>query len=98
MRAIENGAVVIFGHMRLSGGFRCLYPVLETWLEGRTVGEGYQRLMNANLAMAKESPADVLALPEEESGPGRNGVTPGNTLLYVVIGDPALQPFEKLTE
>ncbi|HEX4150401.1 MAG TPA: hypothetical protein VHY20_15495, partial [Pirellulales bacterium] len=47
MRAIENGAVVAHGHMRLNGGFPEVYTVLESWMHGRTVGEAYQRLINA---------------------------------------------------
>ena len=102
MRAIENGALVSFGHMRLSQGFSTLYPVLESWTEGKTVGEAYQRLMNALFRAEKKSRLDeILALdPSDLKQPGENRrspAIPGNRLLYVIIGDPALQPFERLT-
>jgi Ca2+-binding EF-hand superfamily protein len=102
MRAIENGAVVSFGHMRLNQGFSTLYPVLESWTEGKTVGEGYQQLMNALFRAEKRTSLDeILALdPSDLKRPGgsrRSPAIPGNRLLYVIIGDPALQPFERLT-
>jgi hypothetical protein len=102
MRAIENGALVSFGHMRLNQGFSTLYPVLESWTEGKTVGEAYQRLMNALFRAEKKSRLDeILALdPSDLKQPGENRrspAIPGNRLLYVIIGDPALQPFERLT-
>lgn len=103
MRAVQNGAVVSFGHMRLSQGFSTLYPVLEAWMGGVTVGEGYQRLINAILHTEKSTILDdVLALDpkklKEEDGDRRSPAIPGNRLLYVIVGDPALQPFEKLRE
>jgi hypothetical protein len=78
LRAVQNGAVVVFAHLRENEGFPHLYPMLEGWMNGLTVGEAYQRLLNALIA--------------------EGGVQPGaNRLLYVVIGDPALQPLEKMT-
>ena len=47
LKAVDQGALVAFGHQRLSSGFPHLYPVLESWLQGDTVGEGYQQLLNA---------------------------------------------------
>lgn len=99
MRAVENGAVVAFGHMRLNRGFPVLYPVLEEWLGGGTVGEAYQQLMNAIFAMERQArPEDLLVLdPARGLSPdarGRSPAIPGNQFLYVIIGDPALQPFE----
>jgi len=78
MRAVQNGAVVVYAHMRENAGFPHLFPVLENWTDGLTVGEAYQRLMNAILSGGP--------------GPGAGG----DRLLYVIIGDPALQPFEKM--
>jgi len=78
MRAVQNGAAVVYAHMRENAGFPHLFPVLENWTDGLTVGEAYQRLMNAILAGGP--------------GPGAGG----DRLLYVIIGDPALQPFEKM--
>lgn len=86
LRAIDQGAIVAFGHQRLSSGFPHLYPVLECWLEGNTVGEGYQRLMNG-LIKLKEVKSGEFVIREKTKKP------PQNSLLYVVIGDPALQPF-----
>ncbi len=88
LRAVDQGAIVAFGHQRLSSGFPHLYPVLECWLEGKTVGEGYQRLMNG-LINLKEVKSGDFVIREKTKRP------PQNSLLYVVIGDPALQPFEK---
>jgi hypothetical protein len=77
MRAVENGAVVVFAHMRGNYGFPHLFPVLEGWMDGLTAGEAYQRLINALKA----------------GQPRELGTNP---LLYVVIGDPALQPLEAM--
>jgi len=76
MRAVQNGAMVVFAHMRENMGFPHLFPVLENWTDGLTVGEAYQRLMNAIMA--------------------GNQRPDGDLLLYAIIGDPALQPFEKM--
>ncbi|HAO97067.1 MAG TPA: hypothetical protein DCQ96_13490 [Verrucomicrobiales bacterium] len=92
-RYIEQGATVFFGHMRLSSGFPHLYPVLEKWMSGGTVGEAYQQLINGIIDMrgfqsgryVVQQPADQRRLPQ-------------NALLYVVFGDPALAPFEALSK
>lgn len=86
LRAIDQGAIVAFGHQRLSSGFPHLYPVLECWLEGNTVGEGYQRLINGLINLKGVKSGDFV-IREKTKKP------PQNSLLYVVIGDPALQPF-----
>lgn len=88
VRAIDQGAVVVFGHQRLSLGFPYLYPVLESWLEGNTVGEGYQQLLNGIIKQKKFEAGDFV-IREKTKVPTQN------SLLYVVIGDPALQPFEE---
>ena len=92
VRAIDNGACVAFGHMRLSQGFPHLYPVLETWLKGGTVGEAYQELVNGIIEMqGTESGGFVV------TEPSANGRQPRqNLLLYVVFGDPAVRPFEQM--
>lgn len=92
VRAVDNGACVAFGHMRLSQGFPHLYPVLETWMKGGTVGEAYQELVNGIIEMqGTESGGFVV------TEPSANGRHPRqNLLLYVVFGDPAVQPFEQL--
>ncbi len=91
VRAIQNGAVISFGHMRFNGGFPYLYPVLEHWLQGGTVGEGYQRIMNAIFYKVRATPAKVL------QGEKITRMA-GNMMSYVVIGDPALRPFYGIRE
>ena len=88
LRAIDQGAIVAFGHQRLSSGFPHLYPVLENWLKGKTVGEAYQRLING-LINLKEVKSGDFVIREKIKKPAQN------SLLYVVIGDPALRPFGK---
>jgi hypothetical protein len=80
--------LVAFGHQRLSSGFPHLYPVLESWLAGSSVGEGYQRLINA-LIEQKSFQRGQFVIQEKTKKPSQN------SLLYVVIGDPALQPFQR---
>ena len=94
LRAIDSGATVAFGHMRLSQGFPHLFPVLESWMKGGTVGEAYQQLINALLIQRGFTP-DRMRVPAQVSDPRR---IPQNALLYVVVGDPALQPMEALLE
>ena len=65
--------------------------MLEAWTEGLTVGEAYQRLLNALIGMSRLSPTN-LALPD---GANTRAVMQRNELLYALIGDPALQPFTK---
>jgi hypothetical protein len=87
MRAVENGAVVVYAHMRENAGFPHLFPVLEAWMDGLTVGEAYQRQINALIAFHGSSADDLISRDVEAS----------NGLLYVIIGDPALQPLAKMT-
>ncbi len=94
VRAIDNGACVVFGHMRLSQGFPHLYPVLEAWIKGKTVGEAYQELMNGIIDIQGTTSGGFVV--SEEPAMGRQ--PPQNILLYVVIGDPAIQPFERMLE
>ncbi len=89
IRAIDQGAVISFGHQRLSSGFPHLYPVLEAWMEGQTVGQAYQQLLNA-LIDFQQTKAGEFVISEDQTA-SRN--LPQNRLLYVLIGDPALQPF-----
>ncbi len=92
VRALDNGASVAFGHMRLSQGFPYLYPVLETWMKGRTVGQAYQELMNAIIErQGTESGGFVVT-----EAPANGQQPRQNILLYVVFGDPAVQPFEQM--
>ena len=88
LRAIDNGATVFFGHMRLSAGFPHLFPVLEAWLQGQTIGESYQRLLNAIITMRGFRAGRFMVTAEQAQGRR----IPQNRLLYVALGDPALQP------
>ena len=87
MHAIENGTTVFFGHMRLSQGFPRLYPVLHGWMTQKTVGQTYQELVNSVLSM---QPPTLKSFVVDKTEPPRR--LPQNSLLYVIIGDPALQP------
>jgi hypothetical protein len=86
LRAVDNGADVVYAHMRENAGFPHLFPVLEAWMDGLTVGEAYQRLINALLAFNGLSGDTLISGDMEET----------NSLLYVIIGDPALQPLAKM--
>jgi hypothetical protein len=77
--------------MRLSSGFPHLYPVLENWLQGASVGEAYQQLINAIIGMRGFGPGNFVV-----EKPVKQRRIPQNTLLYVIFGDPALVPFEPL--
>ncbi len=90
-RYVDRGATVFFGHMRLSSGFPHLYPVLEKWLKGASVGEAYQQLINSIIEMRGFSPGRYVV-----KQPVTQRRVPQNTLLYVIFGDPALVPFETL--
>ena len=94
VRAVDNGASVVFGHMRLSQGFPHLFPVLETWMKGKSVGEAYQELMNGLIEMQGTKSGGFVVT--EKSANGRQPRQ--NILLYVIIGDPAIQPFEQMIQ
>ena len=90
LRAINNGATVFFGHMRLSMGFPHLFPVLEAWSKGKTVGESYQQLINGLIAVRGFRSGRFVVPPGRAAGRR----VPQNLLLYVVFGDPAVQPLK----
>ncbi len=92
IRAVDNGAVVAFGHQRLSSGFPHLYPVLESWMKGETVGQSYQELLNGLIDL-QQMKAGGFVIDDKQKKSKRH---PQNLLLYVVIGDPALRPLAKL--
>ena len=91
--AIRNGANVFFGHMRLSQGFPHLFPVLEGMLGGKTTGQSYQELINA---LIKLRGFDSGKLIVREASDARR--IPEALLLYVLIGDPAAQPYAQPAE
>ncbi len=92
VRAIDNGAIVAFGHQRLSSGFPHLFPVLEGWTAGQTVGQAYQQLINGLINQSGTTSGGFILSNQQRT----NRRPPQQRLLYVVIGDPALQPFERL--
>ncbi|MGY8770052.1 MAG: hypothetical protein ACKVH8_16670 [Pirellulales bacterium] len=88
LRAIDNGAVATFGHMRLSQGFPHLYTVLESWMLGETIGQSYQQLINGLIEKSRLYSRTLIMDTKTLKGKrSKQGV-----LLYVLIGDPALQP------
>jgi len=91
LRAIDNGATVVFAHMRLNSGFPHLFPVLESWMEGQSVGQAYQQLLNALIRLQGLQPNEFVVKPQST---GKR--LPQNRLLYVIFGDPALVPLGKL--
>jgi hypothetical protein len=91
LRSIDNGALVAFGHQRLSSGFPHLYPVLENLLEGQTVGQAYQQLINA-LIEYSDTKSGSFIIGDSQKASKR---LPQNRFLYVIVGDPAIQPFER---
>jgi hypothetical protein len=90
-RYIDRGATVFFGHMRLSSGFPHLFPVLEKWTQGATVGEAYQQLLNAIIGMRGFHSGQFVATDIADARR-----IPQNILLYVVLGDPAVVPIAQL--
>ncbi|PHR95017.1 MAG: hypothetical protein COA78_31000 [Blastopirellula sp.] len=94
LRAIDSGAVATYGHMRLSQGFPHLYTVLESWMRGETIGQSYQQLINGLLEKSRlDSRALVMNAKALKGKRSKQGV-----LLYVLIGDPALQPLVKMLD
>ena len=45
--AVDRGAVAVLAHMGLNEGFPEIFPVAEHTLAGLSLGEAYQRTMNA---------------------------------------------------
>lgn len=94
LRAIDSGAVAAFGHMRLSQGFPHLYTVLESWMRGETIGESYQQLINGLIEKNQiDSRALVMDAELLKTKQPKQSV-----LMYVLIGDPALQPLVELMD
>jgi len=85
--AMDNGAVMMLGHMGLCGGFPVVYPMAEHVLDGLSAGEAYQRIMNARIA-GKPIPDYYPEPPPKKADRGSKA----NGLLYVLLGDPALKP------
>jgi hypothetical protein len=94
LRAIDSGAVVAFGHQRLSAGFPHLFPVLESVIGGKTLGQSYQELINGLIDFRQAKSGDFILGTAEL----KKTRVPQNRFLYILIGDPALQPYQKSGE
>lgn len=88
--AMDNGAIMLFGHMGLCGGFPKVFPMAELTLEGLPAGEAYQRLVNG-LIKGRTIPEYYPTVPGQKA----RQPDPANGLLYVLFGDPALVPIGK---
>jgi hypothetical protein len=88
---VDRGAVAVFCHMRLNMGFPHVYPMLESYLENRSLGESYQRLINALI----EGQGGFTPQWYTKQTPARSTQSRKmNQLLYMQIGDPALVPIQ----
>jgi hypothetical protein len=87
--AMENGAVMVLGHMGLCGGFPEVYPMAEHVFAGLSVGEAYQRVMNG--LIGNQPIPDYYSQP----APGQADPNdPANRLLLILWADPALVPIK----
>jgi len=88
---VDRGAVAVFCHMRLNMGFPHVYPMLESYLANRSLGESYQRLINALI----EGQGGFTPQWHTKQTPARSIQSRKmNQLLYIQIGDPALVPIQ----
>ncbi len=95
LKAIDDGSVIVIGNMAFSRGVNFLLPIFEDCLKGLTVGEAFQRVINAQLGT--EGFANAYTKPVKG---GPKNMTPkarrANQLVNVLIGDPATRPFAGL--
>jgi hypothetical protein len=95
LKAIDDGSVIVIGNMAFSRGVNFLLPIFEDCLKGLTVGEAFQRVINAQLGT--EGFANAYTKPVKG---GPKNMTPkarrANQLVNVLIGDPAIRPFAGL--
>lgn len=98
LRAIAQGAVVAYGHLRLNGGFPQMFAAVEAWLHGASLGEGYQRLINRLLAGSRFPEASAPLWLRSDQADDKRATNARNGLLYLVIGDPALQPLPQMLD
>ena len=88
---VDRGAVSVFCHMRLNMGFPHVYPMLESYLANRSLGESYQRLINAFI----EGQDGFTPQWYTKQTPARSTQSRKmNQFLYMQIGDPALVPIQ----
>lgn len=88
--AILNGARVFYGHMHENGGFPEMFVVFNSLLNGETVGQSYQRLMNVQLKENRVPQGKFVMSADQLAD--KKFVDQRNGLLYIVIGDPASMP------
>ena len=84
--AVDRGAIISFGHQRLSSGFPHLFPVMESLVSGKPAGQAYQELLNALMGLKGYGSTDLVLTAEDRE----NKRPRQNSLLYVMIGDPAI--------
>lgn len=87
--AMDNGSVMMLGHMGLCGGFPKIYPMAEHVMDGLSSGEAYQRLMNSIIGERAIPAYYPEPAPAKAVRPD-----PANGLLYILWGDPALIPIK----
>ena len=92
LAAVDRGAVSVFCHMRLNMGFPHIYPMLESYLEKRSLGESYQRLMNSFIEEQNRFTPEWFTKETPARSPQSRRM---NQMLYVQIGDPALVPIPR---
>ena len=88
---IDRGAVSVFCHMRLNMGFPHVYPMLESYLANRSLGESYQRLINAFIEVQGGFTPQWYT---KQTAPRSIQSRKMNQFLYMQIGDPALVPIQ----
>ncbi len=79
--------------MRENGGFPRMVPVLEAWMNGLTVGEAYQRLVNAIIDVNGFAAGDFILPPADRDNP--RAAMRRSALLYAIVGDPASTPLTR---
>lgn len=95
-RALANGASVFYGHMHENSGFPQLFLAFESLMNGETVGQSYQRVLNCVFANAKVQRQQFVMTNDEISN--QTAINDRNDLLFVMIGDPAACPISRPKE
>ena len=99
--ATDRGAIAVLGHMGLCDGFPEVFPVAENVLNGLSLGEAYQRTINALIGNKPLPPYYENTAPgknpdggEEDSSAVESVMQkdPVNDLMLILWGDPALVP------
>ncbi len=90
-RAIQNGARVFYGHMRLNVGFPLLFVAEESLLQGESVGQSYQRVLNVVIAHSQLSTRELIFNSQQLNDD--KAINDRDNFLVIMIGDPAARPF-----